>query len=520
MLANAEIDTGDLFDSGGTQLSDQLAERQLIGLILNRPHAMADAMNGTAAPDFFDPWHRQMFDGMCALFERGEEITPSNLVTLLGGDPKSQISNGVTISGYLAQLMAEADLNVEADAIAEHIAECSERRAVGAADDLYVPFASKFGGMRWSEIGAVGSPQYEWIIENLIPKGETVLLFGDSGTGKSFSAFDMSIHIALGKPFYGRNVEPGLVIYVAAEGGKGFAKRKTAYAAFHGLGDDELPFYLLTRRPDFFTSDIDVDLLIGEITGICRLYRVPLVLIVLDTLSALTPGMNENASGDVSRVRQRLQKLVEAFGVSAAFVHHTAKGGTTPRGHGSWTADFETTIQYSTTDFKSMDGLPVHQASACKEREAKKGETWQFTLPVVSVGRNKWGNEETSCVAVPYDGKSRAFAYGFKANPTEMTFMNALFEALVDHGVAPPSGLPVTITKAVDLGEVRAVMKSRYITGDEDVTKADNRFRTAFKRAGDSLKAGGVIGYRAPLVWYSGKPVHGLTSQAPDKTND
>jgi hypothetical protein len=515
MLAEAESLSGDLYDSGGAQLSDISAELYLLGYLLNKPAEFADVAGAVGSNDFFDPWHRRIFDGIERAWTAGENITADAIINALGGDPSAKMLGDLTVGRFIAQLVAKADLTIDAPSIAEHIAACAERRAIGAADDIYVPFQSKFGGQRWSEIGAAGSPQYEWIVENLIPKGETVLIFGDSGTGKSFSTFDMAVHIARGRKFYGRNVDQGLVVYVAAEGGKGFSKRKQAYAIYHGLTDEELPFYLLTRRPDFFSSDVDVDALIAEITAICRLYNVPLALIVLDTLSALTPGMNENASGDVSRVKQRLQKLVDTFGVSAAFVHHTAKGGTTPRGHGSLTADFETTIQFTTTDLKSADGLPVHRAQTGKEREAEKGKGWEFCLPVVSVGKNKWGNDETSCVAVPFDGAKKIYAYGFKANKTELQFLQALFDALNEKGVTPPPslGLPVSITKAVSIAEVRARMKERYIALHEDSTKADNAFRAAFKRAGDALKAGAVIGYRAELFWYSGKPVHGLNAK-------
>jgi hypothetical protein len=369
-------------------------------------------------------------------------------------------------------------------------------------------FVSAFGGLRWNEIGAAGGQTYEWIIEDIIPRGEAVLVFGDSGTGKSFQTFDMALCIARGIPFNGHNVEPGLVIYVAAEAGKGFAKRKLAYCVYHEL-DSDLPFFLMTKRPDMFGNDTDTDLLIGEIGRVAKLYAVPLVLIVLDTLSALTPGMNENASADVSRVRSRIQKVIDAFGVATIVVHHKPKGGSTPRGHGSLTGDFETNIEFSTTEMKSPDGLPVHQAHVSKQREGKRGSAWRFVLPVIVVGRNKWGNDETSCVVVPFrDGERSA---GFHANRTERIFLEALFEALNEKGLPPPAGLPSAIARAADIAEVRARMKLRYITGDEDSSKADNRFRAAFKRAGDALKAGGVIGFRKPLFWFTGKPIVGMS---------
>lgn len=372
--------------------------------------------------------------------------------------------------------------------------------------------ASRFGGLRWEDIGLATSPKYEWIVEDIIPKGEITLAFGDSGTGKSFAIFDMSLAIARGLSFYGKNVERGLVVYVAAEGGKGFSKRKKAYVVHHGLDDAVVPFYLMTRRPDFFSSDADCDALIAEIKALVPTYDLPLVMIVLDTVSAITPGMNENASGDVSRFRLRLQRVLDAFGVATVPIHHTPKGGSTPRGHGSFTGDFETTIQFQITEMKSKDGLPVHRGIGQKQRESKKGLAWEFTLPVTEVGLNKWGNPETSCVAVPFIGQQIGHGAGFHATPNELLFLNCLFEVLVDKSQPAPADLPISITRAADLGEVRSLMRQRMISGEDDEAKADNRFRSAFKRAADALRAGGVIGYRKPLAWYSGKPVRGLTA--------
>jgi RecA-family ATPase len=65
--------------------------------------------------------------------------------------------------------------------------------------------------------------------------------------------------------------------------------------------------------------------LIEEIIAVARTYSQKLVLIVLDALSALAPGMNENASQDVSMVRKRLVALQEKFGVAVILVHHKPK---------------------------------------------------------------------------------------------------------------------------------------------------------------------------------------------------
>lgn len=514
MLAEQESMLGDLYDSGGTPLSDQHAEMQLLGLVLHKPHYLVDILQIVGNEAFFDPIHRRIFATLEGIIYRGDEITAANLVTALGGDAKAPLLNGVTVGGYLAQLMANAELDLDVEQTAEHLAECAERRAIGAADDVYVPFKSKFGGLRWNEIGAIGSLSYEWIIEDLLPKGEACLVFGDSGTGKSFQTFDMSMCIARGLRFFGRNIEPGLVVYVAAEAGKGFAKRKLAYCAHHQLDDVDLPFYLTTKRIDFFSSETDCDAIINEIAQVKKLYKLPLALVVFDTMAAMTPGMNEIAFADVSRVRARIQRVIETLGSTVIVVHHKPKGGSTPRGHGSLTGDFEVTIEFSATELKSPEGLSIHRAVNVRQREGKKGMSWEFTLPVIEVGRNKWGNPETSCVVVPWT-TTRQSTQGFHATPNETLFLHALFEALNEHAVAAPADLPHGITKAVDLSYVRDKMKQRYIATDEDSTKAETRFRQVFKRAGDALKAGAVIGYRKPLCWYTGKPVKGFNISIP-----
>jgi hypothetical protein len=205
--------------------------------------------------------------------------------------------------------------------------------------------------------------------------------------------------------------------------------------------------------------------------------------------------------------------LQDQFNAAVVLVHHKPKNGTTPRGHGSLTADFETTIEFEVMHDKKTDtGKQIHRSTVRKQREGKSGAYWEFTLPVIEVGQNKWGNPETSCVVQPYNvGGPRAAVIGFHATPTEMLFMRALYDSLAEHPLPPPAGLPKSITKVVDSKHVRALMRERTIEPHEDNEVADNRFRVAFKRAGDKLRDGGVIGVQGALFWATGKPVNGFT---------
>lgn len=506
-----DVGVGDLFDAGGAQLTDQAAERRMLGYLLHKPGAVTETVEVVRPSDLFDPYNRRLYELLCDAYSNDTPITMDTMVEGLGG---------AKVAGpFVAGLMGEAELGIDVAEVADHLTTIAERRAVGTVEDDYVggaPFVSKFGAMPWEEIGtSTGTVGYTWFVEDIVPLGEITLGFGDSGSGKSFDFFDMGMAGARGTMWNGRNVEPGLVVYVAAEAGKGFVKRKIAYAMHHQLEPSEpLPFVLLTKRPDLFHDDKDTQLLGEEIKAICRRYKQRLVALFYDTLSALAPGMNENASQDVSMVRKRLVFLLDLFPTAAhILVHHKPKGGNTPRGHGSLTADFETTIEFETLlDKKTEHGKTIHRATVRKQRESKPGIFWEFTLPVIEVGKNKWGNPETSCIVDPYNAAANTPRVGFHATSNEKLFLRALYDAILDHGQEPPVGLPKMITKVVEQRHIRHLMRQRTISPDEDTSVADGRFRVAFKRAGDKLRDGGVIGIQGNLLWPTGKVVMGFSS--------
>lgn len=524
VLASRETDFGDLFDEAGNQLTDRFAEMQLIGNLILKPSMFADAAQLVGEADFCDTFHRRVFEALRALTSGdAESIGLPQVIAALGVDPTAAIVGDRTASQYLAGLMAGAEPHDLMD-LADGIQQCAERRYTQDADvdPNYGKVISKFGGQRWDEIGVSHHAMtYGWLIENIFPLGEISLIFGDSGTGKSFSCFEMAMCVAMGKKFAGFNVEQGLVVYVAAEAGKGFGKRKIAYSNFHNIQPDAaVPFYLLTKRPDFFSSDDDAIAMIAEIRAIARLYKLPLRAIFLDTLSALAPGMNENASQDVSLVRRRLVMVQEAFNeTSVILVHHKPKNGSTPRGHGSLTADFETTIEIEVTDVRNAEGKALHRGTVRKQREGQSGIKWQFTLAKLQVGRNKWGNPETSCVAVTHTAPS-TISEGWKLNQAEKMFMESYFAAMNDHSIENRNlpGVPPSVERVVDSMYIREEYKMRSFNPDGDEAKQANRIKSYLSRASRALKDGGVIGNADRYVWYTGKPLKGITYRIDEGT--
>jgi hypothetical protein len=80
-------------------------------------------------------------------------------------------------------------------------------------------------------------------------EGLTVI-WGSPKCGKTFWAFDLAMHVALGWLYRGRHVAQGTVVYVACEGERGLRARKEAFRRPRLGPADKPPFYLLTTRLD------------------------------------------------------------------------------------------------------------------------------------------------------------------------------------------------------------------------------------------------------------------------------
>ncbi|MBB4017364.1 hypothetical protein GGR16_002393 [Chelatococcus caeni] len=396
------------------------------------------------------------------------------------------------------------------------------------------PYNSRFGAITWGDIFKTG-PAYEWLVKGIVPMREAVLVYGAPQTGKSFWTQDLAAHVARGVDFFGHRVRRAGVVYCAFEGGKGFRKRQQAYALHHKLRpEDSIDMVVLTRRADLFSGDEDVEALIAEILHWGSVFSEPLGLIVLDTWSAATPGANENASEDVSRVRARVMRIVEACQCSVLVVHHKPAGGGRPRGHGSLTGDFETTIDvdWATREegkhaiqLKDADGRPLRKAVLTKQREGETGPVCTFVLRQVETGRDADGDPVTSCVvtapagAVEDTSARIADTKGprisedgrWHLKPNLETAFRGLAEALKRKGRAAPQEIraPANV-ECVTLSEWRDEYERLAQGEDEDPDKLKERVKKARDRAAEKLLLAGFIGKDGEWIWRTSKRVFGI----------
>lgn len=233
-----------------------------------------------------------------------------------------------------------------------------------------------------------------WIIKNVLPRAELVVLYGESGAGKSFTALDLLAAIARGVPWRGHHVTPGLAGgYIAAEGAAGFRNRLQAYAQHHEVDLAALPLAIMAGAPNFMEAKDVIDL------GHAMRAYGRLDILVVDTLARVTPGANENSGEDMGRVIAHCDTLHRVTGATILLIHHSGKDAS--RGARGWSGikgavDAELEVTRCEND---------RVLSITKMKDGPgEGSQYGFRLLDVPLGMDDDGEVYGSCVVEHKDG--------------------------------------------------------------------------------------------------------------------
>ncbi|CAM2158937.1 AAA domain-containing protein [Paraburkholderia tropica] len=238
------------------------------------------------------------------------------------------------------------------------------------------------------------APMRPDLIQGLIPDAEFGIIYGKSGSGKSFAAIDLGYHLACGVQWRGRRVKQRNVFYVAAEGATGVRKRTRAYSLYHDV-TPATPFYTRERginlheKNGWAKAAADIIEITGDAPGV----------IFIDTLSRSIPGVDENSAKDMSLVIENCQRLARATGCMVVVIAHAGKNDEQGvRGSSALraAADFEIAIsRHLETQWRCM--------KLTKSKDDVDGTEFGFTLTSVEVGEDDDGEAVFSAVAVPSD---------------------------------------------------------------------------------------------------------------------
>lgn len=205
-------------------------------------------------------------------------------------------------------------------------------------------------------------------------------------------------------------------------------------------------------------------------------------VIVIDTLSATTPGGNENSGEDMGRVLSHCKLLHRHTGALVVLIHHSGKDAT--KGARGWSglraaADAEIEVTRN-GDFRA--------ARVTKMKDGGDGEAWNFKLKQLVLGIDQYGDEESSCIIEHTDAGAPGDSGRQQASGTwQITVLKTL-------KTMAPSG-------TVDLDDLR---EGATKTQPKDGEGRDNRKRD-FKRGLEGLISKG-------LAYMHGEDRVGLTA--------
>ena len=249
---------------------------------------------------------------------------------------------------------------------------------------------SRFGTLPIYDLSLI--PPGDWLIKGIVPDADLAILFGASGSGKTFVALDMAFAIARGVMWRGRRVKQGRVVIIAAEGAGGLGKRAKAYAKHHGIDLNSVDLHVIPAAPNFLHED-DIAEVLASIKALGDV-----AMVVVDTLAQVTPGANENGAEDMGRALANLRLIRETVGAVVMAVHHAGKDAS--KGSRGWSgikAAADVQIEVLRHDNNQRE---IHLE---KMKDGEDGLRFGFALEVVTLGFDSDGDEITSCVAVEAD---------------------------------------------------------------------------------------------------------------------
>ncbi|EEB3144496.1 AAA family ATPase [Salmonella enterica subsp. enterica serovar Newport] len=257
--------------------------------------------------------------------------------------------------------------------------------------DAVAKFRTKLPLSRGSEGFDV---RQDYILKHFLPAQSLCSIYGPSGSYKSFLAVSWACHIAAGKPWAGKKVTPGAVLYVVGEGGVGVPRRIRAWEQVNGKQAENL---WLVNRPVFPVRESEVTEVLLAARQIEAECGVPVRMVVIDTLARCFGGNDENDARDMGAFIEGCDVIKQKTGATVLVVHHSgkdeAKGA---RGSSSFRAALDTEFNVK----REGDGKALI-LTCTKMKDAEEPERKAYDLRTAELYTDEDG--ELVCSLVVHD---------------------------------------------------------------------------------------------------------------------
>lgn len=175
--------------------------------------------------------------------------------------------------------------------------------------------------------GLMALPPVQWLIDGILTTDGFSITYGPPGSLKTFLVLDQALHICSGRPWNGRAVKSGKVLYVAGEGVRGIARRIKAWCIKHDVDPSTLPFRLLPASINL-SQEPDVKKLIRTAIAQMEDDGECVALVVVDTVARSIPGLDENSAQEMGLFVAAVEDIKTGVSCHLLGVHHSGKDET------------------------------------------------------------------------------------------------------------------------------------------------------------------------------------------------
>lgn len=319
-----------------------------------------------------------------------------------------------------------------------------------------------------------------WIVKGLIPNASLGVIYGASGSGKSFFVLDLMAAVARAVAWRYLKVKGARVCWVAAEGQEDMRKRVQAYCIRAGIDPKDLPMAFIDETPNFLEAP-DVKAVIKQMRA-----KGKFDIVVIDTLAQVMAGGNENSGEDMGKVLAYCREITRLTGAMVILIHHSGKDES--RGARGWSglraaADFEFEIIRADED---------RVATVTKMKGGADGDEYGFRLQTIVVGQDEDGDDETTCVVESTDSTRATVAVvrGPKGDNKKL--------------VVEKARDVTAVTGSVTTNELVALVWEQYPKGKDDAR--DQRKTNVARDIRELVAAGFLLQDAAGLISVPIKP--------------
>lgn len=252
------------------------------------------------------------------------------------------LSPGTALALMLEHWYPHCTPNDQPDFVKERVYSCVTSGQNPIGSDATAPAAVTFAGLNlpaesaqpaqrspYYALGTVDQldlPDPEWLVKDVLPARQIVLLSAAKGQFKTFLALDLGLGVATGKHTFG--VAPnhrGLVFYGDHESMEGIAKfHRPAWHSANGLGPrDETGFFLMPGPR--IAREEEQQLWEAQIAYRQAIEKRPVRLIILDTYSKCMAGLDENDPNDAQKFIDFCKKLIDKYQCTVLALAHVGK---------------------------------------------------------------------------------------------------------------------------------------------------------------------------------------------------